>query len=326
MQLYLIDSSIFIFKAWYARKQNLLNARGQANHAFIGFTDFVYRFLTERVPEKLVFTFDQRQKNSQRKEIYPGYKSNRKRTPSELNRQFAWCKRWVELLGITTATSDSWEADDIIGTLAKLHRSPQLSIVILSADKDLTQLIREGDLWWSFLDDKKLDYRAITKKFGVKPEQVSEQLALAGDRVDNIPGIPRVGLNTAANLLRKFGTIDNLRQNLPLVSGMNFRYASHVQQSLIKHQSNLDISSQLTRINCDLEDMQSVDINRGPPEHAPLQRMMRDHLMDEVRISKWLEYLETRKALNHVRQNSFVQQAIPGVMPVYPGSGEEDAS
>jgi DNA polymerase-1 len=250
MRLYLVDSSIFIFKAWHARVPEQVNQLGQTNQAFIGFSDFVYRLLTERAPRKLVFAFDESLKQSQRKSLYAQYKANRSPAPIELKRQFAWCQQWIELLGIAKVSSDSWEADDLIGTLATLHRSPDLPVVILTADKDLTQLIHEGDLWWTFFDDKRLDYKAITKKFGVKPEQIADQLALAGDKVDNIPGIPHVGIKTAANLLRKFGSIDNLRQNLDQVGQMKFRYAGRVQQSLIEHESILDISSRLTRINC----------------------------------------------------------------------------
>jgi 5'-3' exonuclease len=292
MHLYLVDSSIFIFKAWYAPVPEQVNIYQQSNQAFIGFSDFVYRLLTEKAPSKLVFAFDESLKQSQRKSVYPQYKANRSPAPIELKRQFGWCQQWIDLLGITKVSSDSWEADDLIGTLAALHRSPELSIAILTADKDLTQLIHEGDLWWTFFGDKKLDYRGIVKKFGVKPEQIADQLALAGDKVDNIPGIPHVGVKTAANLLRKFGTLEKLRQNLTEVGGMKFRYAGKVQQSLIEHESVLDISSRLTRINCEVEAMREVDIERRKPDKIRLEEMMREQAMDPVRQQKWDTYLE----------------------------------
>jgi DNA polymerase-1 len=291
MRLYLVDSSIFIFKAWFVRGSDLFNLRQQPNQAFIGFSDFVFRLLTERAPEKLVFAFDESLKQSQRRSVYPEYKANRSPAPIELKRQFGWCQQWVEFLGISKVSSDSWEADDLIGTLACLHRSPEMSIVFLTADKDLTQLIHEGDLWWTFFGDRKLDYRGVVKKFGVKPEQIAEQLALAGDKVDNIPGIPHVGVKTAANLLRKFGSLENLRRNLEVVGQMKFRYAGRVQQSLIEHESILDISSQLTGINCEVEAMNDVEINRRPPDINQLTKMMEDQAMDSVRRQKWQSYL-----------------------------------
>ncbi|MHC4221577.1 MAG: 5'-3' exonuclease [Planctomycetota bacterium] len=294
MRLYLVDSSIFIFKAWFSPVPEQVNLARQSNQAFVGFTDFVFRLLTERAPNKLVFAFDQSLKQSSRKLVYPQYKANRSPAPKELKRQFDWCQQWVELLGIARVSSDSWEADDLIGTLAKIHRSPEMSIVILSADKDLTQLVHEGDLWWTFYGDKKLDYRGVVKKFGVTPGQIADQLALTGDKVDNIPGIPHIGTKTAANLLRKFGSLENLRQNLNQVAGMKFRYAGRVQQALIDHESILDISSRLTRINCEVESMRDVDIKRKSADKKQLVKMMRDQAMDPVRIQKWQSFLDAQ--------------------------------
>ena len=294
MRLYLVDSSIFIFKAWFAPVPAQVNAIQQPNQAFVGFSDFVFRLLTEQAPSKLVFAFDQSLKQSQRKSVYPQYKANRSPAPIELKRQFGWCQQWIELLGIAKVSSDSWEADDLIGTLATMHRSAELSIVILTADKDLTQLIHPGDLWWAFFSDKKLDYRGIAKKFGVKPEQIADQLALTGDKVDNIPGIPHIGVKTAANLLAKFGSLENLRENLTEVGRMKFRYAARVQQSLIEHESILDISSRLTRINCAVESMRGVDIERSSPDKKRLTEMMHEQAMDAVRIQKWKTYLDAQ--------------------------------
>jgi 5'-3' exonuclease len=292
MRLYLVDSSIFIFEAWYARGPELSNRDRQPNNAFIGFSDFVYRLLTECAPSRLVFAFDESQKQSERKSVYPQYKANRSPAPLDLKRQFAWCQQWIELLGISKVSSSQWEADDLIGSLAALHRSADQSIAVLTADKDLTQLIREGDLWWSFLDDKKLDYSGITKKYGVRPEQIAEQLALTGDKVDNIPGIPHVGVKTAANLLRKFGTLEKLRANLDQVGQMKFRYAGRVQQSLIEHESILDISSRLTRISCDIEAVQAVEIERKLPDIEKLDVMMQEQAMDDGRCQKWQSFLD----------------------------------
>jgi DNA polymerase-1 len=292
MRLYLVDSSIFIFKAWFSSREKLLNQNQQPNGAFIGFSDFVYRLLTERAPQRLVFAFDQSQRQSQRKIIYPEYKANRSPAPAELKQQFGWCRQWIELLGVAGVSSENWEADDLIGTLASLHRSPEMSIVFLTADKDLTQLVREGDIWWTFDSDKKLDYRGVAKKFGVRSEQIAEQLALTGDKVDNIPGIPHVGVKTAANLLKKFSSLDNLRANLTEVGKMKFRYAGRVQQSLIEHESILDISSQLTRINCEVALMCDVDIRPGPADTRALVEMMEAQAMDNQRRDKWLNYLD----------------------------------
>ncbi len=292
MRLYLVDSSIFIFKAWFTQKVETQNMAGDANHAFIGFSDFVYHLLTDIAPAKLVFAFDESPRRSQRKTVYPEYKANRSPVPESLKRQFGWCQQWVTHLGISKVSSDRWEADDLIGTLATLHRSTKLPITILSADKDLTQLIHEGDLWWSLYDARKLDYRSITKKYGVRPEQIADQLALTGDKVDNIPGIPFIGSKTAASLLRKFDNLENLRKNVDQVSKMKFRYAARVQESLLNNQSILDISSRLTAINCAVDGLDKVPIDRNQPQRERLFDMMEYQAMDPVRRQKWQRFLD----------------------------------
>ena len=296
MRLFLVDSSIFIFRAWYGPERERVNLQQQPNQAFVGFSDFVYRLLTEQAPRRLVFAFDESLSKSARKEIYSEYKANRSPAPVELKRQFAWCREWLEVLGITCVSSKRWEADDLIGSLAHYHGSAQLPVAILTADKDLAQLITEQDIWWAYLDDKKLDYHAICKKYGVRPEQIADQLALTGDKVDNIPGIPEIGLKTAARLLKKYDTIDNLRRHLHEVGEMKFRYAGNVQRSLIEHEALLDVSLQLTRINHEIEEMQQVDTGRRLADAVQLKRMMREQAFDNARRTRWLSYLDAAVA------------------------------
>ncbi len=287
MRLFLVDSSIFVYRAWFGPGQDRVNLLQQPDQAFAGFTDFVYRLLSEQAPSKLVFAFDQSLVKSARKQIYPLYKANRSPAPVELKRQFGWCQQWLDALGISHVSSDQWEADDLIGSLVNFHRSPQMPVAILTADKDLAQLIGEQDIWWSYLDNKKLDYRAICKKFGVRPDQIADQLALMGDKVDNIPGVPLVGQKTAANLLRKFQTLDNLCAHLAEVGAMKFRYAAQVQASLIEHQQQLAISAQLTRINCEISEMQQVTLERRSIDADKLLQMMDEHVFERPRRERW---------------------------------------
>ncbi len=291
MHLFLVDSSIFIFRAWYGPERDRVNLEQLPNQAFVGFTDFVYRLLTEQAPRHLVFAFDESRSSCARKSIYAEYKANRSPAPQDLRRQFAWCRQWLEVLGISCVSSKQWEADDLIGSLRHYHASAQLPAIILTADKDLAQLIGEHDLWWSYFDDVRLDYRAITRKFGVCPQQIAEQLALTGDKVDNIPGIPEVGRKTATRLLKKYGTLENLRRHLDEVGSMKFRYAASVQRSLIVHEAVLDISLQLTRINCEIEEMQGVKITREAAQLEAVERMMCEQAFDAARLERWRSYL-----------------------------------
>ena len=292
MRLFLVDSSIFVFRAWYGPERDRVNRARQPNQAFVGFTDFVYRLLTEQAPQRLVFAFDESLSSSVRKSIYADYKANRSPAPLELKRQFGWCRKWLENLGISCVSSSEWEADDLIGSLHRHYGSEDLPVAILTADKDLAQLIGERDWWWSYLDNLRLDYRAICRKFGVRPEQIADQLALTGDKSDNIPGIPQVGLKTAARLLKKYDTLENLRLHLDEVGSMKFRYAASVQRSLLEHESLLDVSQRLTRINRDIDAMREVDIERGSAEPHALEQMMHEQAFEAPRCERWRRFLD----------------------------------
>jgi 5'-3' exonuclease len=293
-KLYLIDSSIYVFKAWFSLPDHLTNNDGQPNNAWLGFTDFVLQFLQLEKPQQVVFAFDESLKHSARNDIYPDYKANRAPAPEELKRQFQWCRQWLDALGITQVASDRHEADDLIGSLAVLHRDKHTNIVILTADKDLAQLIREKDTWWNFAAGQQLSYRAISKRFGVRPEQIADQLALAGDKVDNIPGIPGIGMTIAARLLTKFESLDNLRANIDQVESMKFRGAKRIMTLLQEHGSVLDISSELTPIDCAVESMREVKVTSGVADLERLQQMMEYQQMGQARRDKWMNLVENR--------------------------------
>lgn len=291
--LYLVDSSIYVFKAWFSLPDTLTSKAGETNNAFIGFTDFVYQFLTAQKPQHVVFAFDESLKHSARNEIYADYKANRAPAPLELKKQFKWCREWIQALGISEVASPYHEADDLIGSLASCHRNPGQNVVILTADKDLAQLIRDNDIWWSYAVGQQFSYRALIKKFGVKPEQIADQLALAGDKVDNIPGIPGIGMTIAGRLLTRFETLENLRNNLDLVKTMKFRGAERVMNLIKEHEAILDISSQLTPINCAVEEMNEIDIKRGQADAQRLLNLMQAQGMGQARIDRWSKLIES---------------------------------
>ncbi len=295
--LYLVDSSIYVFRAWFTLPDSLTNAVGEENNAFLGFTDFVYQFLTGEKPRRLVFAFDESLEHSARNDIYPDYKANREPAPDELKRQFQWCRQWIDALGIAEVASKRHEADDLIGSLASLHRADDCRIIILTADKDLAQLIHPNDTWWSYASGQQFNYRALVKRFGVRPEQIADQLAIAGDKVDNIPGIPGIGMTIAGRLLTRFETLENLRQNLDQVATMKFRGAQRIMGLLKEHESILDISSRLTPINCEVEEMQEVDIQRGQADRQRLQEMMEFQQMGQSRQRKWLQLIDPAEVL-----------------------------
>lgn len=250
---WLIDSSIYVFKAWYTNPSERTDVNGNPINAVLGFMDFVYRLLSTEKPQLIAFAFDESLKTSHRKEIYPDYKANRSPAPDSLREQFRLCRAFIRALGIHEGASLKFEADDLIGTWAKSLRADGIPINFITADKDLAQLVYENDHWWEYARGERLNTKAITKRFKAKPRQIADQLALAGDKSDNIPGVPGIGMSTAGKLLKRFDSLDNLLASVPEISSMQIRSASLIQQSIIKHQETIHLSRQLTGIQCDIE-------------------------------------------------------------------------
>ncbi len=245
---YLVDASIYVFRAWHTLPDDLTDAKGQPINALLGFTDFVFRLLNEQQPEHIAFAFDESLTSSCRNAIYPDYKANRPPAPEELKLQFGLCREFLRHLGITELASNRFEADDLIGALVLQARAQGQRAIILTADKDLAQLLGPDDIWWNHAQDKRLTWRGVEKQFGVRPDQIADLLAIAGDKVDNIPGVPGVGMATAARLLKRFDNIDNLLANIPQISTMKIRGAKRVQSLIEEHQSVIRLARQLTGI------------------------------------------------------------------------------
>ena len=243
---YLIDSSIYVFRAWHVLPDTIQNRAGEPVNALFGFAEFLSQLLTQTDARYIACAFDKSLGVSARNEIYPPYKANRPPAPAELKRQFALCQRLVECFGLSRYDSDLFEADDIIGTLAETARRNGINASVVSADKDLTQFIRDGDEYWNFGKNLKLDASDIKKRFGIEANQVPDMLALCGDKVDNIPGIPGVGERTAARLLYKWGNLDTLFKNTEAVADMKFRGAARVSQLLAEHESTVRLARKLT--------------------------------------------------------------------------------
>jgi len=195
--------------------------------------------------------FDESLSKSFRTEIYPEYKANRDPAPEDLKRQFGQCRRFVRGLGVMECASPRYEADDLIGTLVEHGRKQGRPSTIVSRDKDLTQLLTQEDVFWDFAGKGKLRYEQIPGSFGVWPEQIADFLALAGDAVDNIKGVPGVGKKTATVLLQHFGSLEKIYDNLDRVHEVNVRGAKTLGTKLETHRDDAMLARQLTGIACD---------------------------------------------------------------------------
>jgi 5'-3' exonuclease len=261
--VYLIDSSIYIFRAWFVLPDTLLDSNGQPANALYGFADFLLGLLENEHPEYIACAFDESLSSSYRNDIYPPYKANRDPAPEELKNQFEHCRALVRTAGIAEFASARYEADDIIGTLSSHMRGHGFYNLIISGDKDLTQLLEENDFWWEYSKNIRLDRKGVYKQFGVYPEQIADLLAMAGDAVDNIPGVPGIGLKTAARILNKWGTLDAALSNIEKIGEMKFRGAKRAQTLLQEHQELALLSRELTLIQHD---------DQLPVSHTALKR------------------------------------------------------
>ena len=278
--VYHIDASYFIFRAYYSMPPDMVDRDGNATHALYGFARFLCDFLESVRPEHLAVAFDEslRGETSFRCGIYPAYKANRELPPADLKRQFAFCREFCRLLGVAEFASSEYEADDIIGTLTARARAAGLANVVVSRDKDLSQLIRHGDVYWDYTGNARYQYHEIGARFGAAPELIADFLALTGDSVDNIPGVPGIGKKTAAELFAVFGSLDELYANLERVGALKLRGAGGIAAKLLAHKDAAYLARRLTGILCDIPLQAHVDdLRRRPPDGVRLQSFFDEH-------------------------------------------------
>jgi len=287
---YLIDSSIYIFRAWHIYDESITDSQGNPSNAVFGFCDFLYQLIRQKKPEFIACAFDSSQKESYRKELYPEYKANRDPAPEELKVQFRHCRDFCQALGIANFASERYEADDIIGSLAHRLREQGMAITIVSADKDLAQLVLgEEDAWWDFARGKVLNHKGIEQHFGVRPDQIADMLALTGDKIDNIPGIPGVGATTASRILKKYSTVEEVMENVEQIAEMRFRGSSRVQALIKTHKEILPLSKLLTTIVTDMEFDEETDISWNGIKDEAFNEMSDLLALSEAMQKRWLE-------------------------------------
>jgi 5'-3' exonuclease len=246
----LVDASLYIFRSWHALPPDWRDREGWPTHAAQGFTSFLLQLLEHTQPEYLGVCFDEALGSGFRHEIYPAYKANREPADEALVRQFAHCRAIAQHLGISIHADERFEADDLIGSLARIARGEGHPVLLISADKDLTQLLHEGDEQWDFGRDTRYDGDAVERRFGVRPEQMVDLLALAGDPIDNIPGVRGIGQIGAARLLSHFGTLDELYRRVTEVGQLRLRGAKALQAKLVEQREQAFLSRRLTQIHC----------------------------------------------------------------------------
>ncbi len=249
--VYLIDASIYVFRAWHTMPPEFVDRDGWPANAVHGFARFLLDVLERERPRHIAVAFDEALDSCYRNRLYPAYKANRDPAPEELKRQFAHCKALCEALGLVTLGHHDYEADDLIGSALVRAREAGHRGIILSADKDLSQLLHLGDEQWDYGRNQRWGVHGVRDRHGVDAHQIADYLALCGDAVDNIPGVPGIGAKTAATLLSHFGSLDSLLARVEEVPFLRFRGAAQAAAKLREHRDKALLFRQLTTIACD---------------------------------------------------------------------------
>ncbi len=270
--IYLVDASLHVFRAWHSLPDDLTGADGWPVNAVHGFARFLLDLLERQRPTHIAVAFDESLESSFRNEIYPAYKANRDPAPESLLRQFVRCRELTAALGLAVLRDSRYEADDLIGSLLLRQRRRGFGGVIVSADKDLSQLLGPDDQQWDYARDLRWSAADVRSRLGVDPHQVADFLGLAGDPVDNIPGVPGIGAKTASALLQHFGSLDALLARVEELPFLRLRGAAAHAARLREHRAQALMSRELATIALDAPLPEDLgDAARRPASIAALE-------------------------------------------------------
>jgi DNA polymerase I len=243
-EIYLIDGSSYIYRAYHAMG-GLSNSKGFPTGAVLGFTNMIVKTMKDKAPQRIAVVFDARGPTF-RHEMYAEYKANRPAMPEDLRLQVPKIHEIVEAYRLPSLSVQGFEADDIIATLTRQAKDKGWQVVIVSADKDLMQLVREGVTMWDPQRDMVYDSEGVKKKFGVSPDQILDFMALTGDSSDNVPGVPGIGQKTAASLIQQLDTLEGIFSHLDEVS------QKKVRENLTENKDKAFLSRELVALNDDV--------------------------------------------------------------------------
>lgn len=270
--LHLVDASLYVFRAWHSLPDEFHDADGWPTNAVHGFARFLLELLERERPQHIAVAFDEALDSCFRNTLYPAYKANREPAPPELRRQFAWCKSLCQALGLETLAHTDYEADDLIGSAAHRARGRGFRSVIVSADKDLSQLLHPGDEQYDFAKGQRWGADGVKARHGVHAHQIADYLALTGDAVDNIPGVTGIGPKSAAVLLAHFGSLDALLERIDEVPFLRLRGAAQLAARLREQRPQALLWRQLTTVALDAP-LPAYDFTRQGGDPAELDAL-----------------------------------------------------
>ncbi|ENM5727629.1 DNA polymerase I [Vibrio mimicus] len=283
--LILIDGSSYLYRAFHAYPGTMSNGEIPTN-AIYGVVNMIRSMMRQFASDRMAVIFDAKGKTF-RDEMYDQYKANRPPMPDDLRCQVEPLHQVIRAMGLPLLAIEGVEADDVIGTLARQASQAGMPVLISTGDKDMAQLVDENITLINTMTNVVLDREGVIEKFGIPPELIIDYLALMGDKVDNIPGVPGVGEKTATALLQGIGGLEDLYANLDKIAALGFRGSKTMAQKLEENRDNANLSYQLATIKCDVELEES-------PQTLLKQTPDRDALMTwygKLAFKSWLTEL-----------------------------------
>ncbi len=269
-KLYLLDGSSYIYRAYYGVR-DVATSNGMPTNAVFGFTRMLLTLLQEDRPEYLAVVFDPPREATFRREIYPEYKANRDAMPEDLLPQIPFIRKVLLALNIPALEAPGFEADDVIATLARRYAAEGVEVTVVTGDKDLLQIVNDRISLLDTMKEKRSGPQEVLERFGVPPELVADVLGLAGDSADNIPGVPGIGEKTASELVRRFGSLEEVLQWRSMVSGKQRR------GNLRIHADQARLSKVLATVRYDVPlDIPLAALQRQSPNLTELIPLLRE--------------------------------------------------
>ncbi len=297
--LVLVDGSSFLFRAYHAVPP-LTNQEGKPTNAIYGVANMLRRLIADHKTDYFTVVFDAPGKTF-RHDMYDQYKANRPPMPDDLRVQIEPLHNLIRAMGLPLIIESGVEADDVLGALAQDAAKQGFNVVISTGDKDMAQLVTEKITLENTMSNTTMNIEGVFEKFGVKPEQIIDYLALIGDSVDNIPGVPKVGPKTAAKWLGLYESLENLIEHADQIKGK-------VGENLRGSIEQLPLSKQLTTIKCDLNLPYTIDdLKCQTQDKAELK-----NLLEQLGFSAWLRMLDVP-----VAENDIQEEAIPEISKEY---------
>ena len=268
-RLYLIDGSAYVYRAFHAVR-GLTNSRGMPTNAAFGFTRMLIKLMQERAPQHVAMFFDAKGPTF-RHEIYSGYKANRPPMPDDLVVQLPWIKKITAGFNIPVIEMAGYEADDLIGTYARLAEAAGYEVVMITGDKDFVQLVTDKASIWDPMKDKIMDLAGVRSEFDLSPSQIIDMMGLSGDTADNVPGVPGIGPKTALDLIQTYGSMEALYERIDTLKAQKQR------EKLLANKEQAFLSRRLVTIDTQAPvAFEPRDFTVEPPDEAVLGQLFQE--------------------------------------------------